>query len=623
MIKTVALFILFVLLFLPAYSQEDDERNFFLDTWQVRTYTVPTEFKIKQEPEISNVVQIIVDAADTINKVLPVQCGANITFRSGDGILTENDRLNTFIKSGVKAYRFPAGSGSNIYFFDGNIPSSFQTCLDKENNPVSWNPIDGTKSTALKPENFIKLVEQVNGEAIIVVNYFYARYGVTDEGTREARVLQAAKYAAEFVRKMNVELNANVKYWEVGNECYGPWETGYNVEGLGNVTGTEYGEDFRVFVSEMKKVDPDIKVGAVLYTKDTDWNPQVVSEVQDDADFFIIHQYFTTAGNATPENILGAVGVISENIEMLRNTVEQNTNYTLDHFPVALTEFNSRGNYTTNMVNSVFFTQILGEVMKNGLGLSTTWTGEWKYNPDDPDNQVKSLLAINDPDQYNYTPYPVFMSYYFYDKMFGDHMVASTVTNSTDVNAYASRFASGELGISVVNPTAEDVAIAVTVNNAYNYKLTNVYWYEVRGSFEYRNTKFYINEETGNTTGGGPDNYDQILPYGKIFNNGDTIVIPPYSSNFIVIKGRKSTGIFNTPKKYDDIRLYPNPVSEGIFINSDLNIAHYTIYDIAGNVLLQGVCNKNKIDVSFLNTGIYIVKLQTDKGERVIEFVKK
>jgi hypothetical protein len=618
------IFTFYILFFLShfLFSQTLDDLNFFEDTWKSRTFTVPGNFLTKTESFSDDVVSIIIDAADTINKVLPVQFGANITFRSGDGILTENGRIATFDRAGTNVYRYPAGSGSNIYFYDGNIPSSFSTCLDKNGNPISWNAIDGTGRKAMKPENFVAFIDSVDGEAIVVVNYFYARYGITDEGTREARVLQAAQYAAGFVRKMNVEHNAGIKYWEVGTEGYGAWETGYNVEGLGIVTGTEYGEDFKVFVREMKKVDPDIKVGAVLHTKDTDWNPQVVSQVQHDADFFIIHQYFTGVKDATPENILNSVGALEENMELLRTTVEQNTEYTLDHFPVALTEFNSRGNYTTNMVNSVFFTQILGEVMKNGIGLSSVWTGEWKYNPDDPDNQVKSLLAVNDPDQGNYTPYPVFMSYYFYDKMFGDHLLSAVVENSDDVHAYASRFASGEFGISVVNPTANDITIKLTVENVGRYRITKAFWYEVRGSFDYRDTKFYINEVTGTATGGGPENYFEVPSYGKNFANRDSIVIPAYSSDFIVLAGKETTGIFNRPEKHSGIVIYPNPATSYLFLKSDLLITGYEIYDITGQVITKDKY-REKINISGLKKGYYMVRIATNNGDRVMNFIKK
>ncbi len=615
---------LFVVLniFSVLVSAQTEERNFFLNTWAPRSFTVPDSYNSPPERTATgSVVTVTIDVSDTVNKVLPTQFGANITFRSGDGILTAGNRISTFDKSGLNVYRYPAGSGSNIYFFDGNYPGSFTNCLDKNGNTISWNPIDGTKSNALKPENFVKFIQDVKGEAIVVVNYFYARYGQTQEGTREARVLQAAKYAADFVRKMNIDLNAGIKYWEVGNECYGAWETGYNVEGLGTVTGTEYGEDFKVFVSEMKKVDPTIKVGAVLFTKDTDWNPQVVSQVQNDADYFIIHQYFTSSRNATPENILGSVGMIKENMDLLRTTVEQNTNFTLDHFPVALTEFNSRGNYTTNMVNSIFFTRILGEVMKNGLGLSTTWTGEWKYK-NDPDNQVKSLLAINDPDQGNYTPYSTYMAYHFYDKMFGDHMVSASVTNSNDVNCYASRFGSGEVGISVVNPTASNIAIKLRVNNLRKYRLEKLFRYEVRGSFQYRNTKFYINEETGTTTGGGPDDFDTIILYGESFSNGDTIVIPPYSTNFIVLNGEKTTGIFNLKRPDVNIRLFPNPATSVLHVKSEARVKEYKIYNVTGTVATEGKFSES-IDVSGLIPGFYFVKFTTDKGEAIFNFLKK
>jgi hypothetical protein len=609
---------------LSSYGQikSTTDGNYFEKGWVPRSYTIPSEYKTKKETSFSETVSVSIDLSDTIAKVLPTQFGANITFRSGDGIYTDDFRRTMFKKSNMGAYRFPAGSGSNIYFFDGNTPKSSLTVYDGKGNKLDFNPIDGTKSKALKVENFVKFIKALGAEATIVVNYFYARYGVVAENTRKARVLQAAKYAADFVRKVNVELGAGVVNWEVGNECYGDWEYGYDVEGLGKVTGKEYGEDFRVFVREMKKVDPTIKIGAVLQTKETGWNAQVLKEVQHDADFFVIHEYFTSPKDATLENILGSVGKISEDMEFLRQSIADNTDYTLDHYAVALTEFNSRGNYTTNMVNGVFFSQILGEIIKNKIGLATTWTGEWKYNPNDPDNQVKSLLAIGDPDQNNYTPYAAYMAYHFYGKTFGDYMMKANADNP-DVGVYASRFKTGEIGVVVVNESSSNTAIKLNLNKLGNYKITDAYWYEIySNSFLYRDTKFYINGETGTTKGGGPDNFDKVLPYKKSFSNGDTIIIPPYSMNYIVLAGKEeTTGIQHNLNH--SIQIYPNPVTDKIHIKSDKNIMGYSIYDLSGKCVKRWNYPIKTIDIHQLNEGYYLLQLKTDNKTVTKSFIKQ
>ncbi len=596
--------------------------NYFEEGWEPRSYTIPTDYKTKDETSFSETVDIYIDISDTIGKVLPTQFGANTTFRSGDGIYTDDFRRTIFKKSNMGAYRYPAGSGSNIYFFDGNTPVSSLIAYDKSGNELEFKPIDGTKSTAFKVENFAKFIDELGADATIVVNYFYARYGVVAEDTREARVLQAAKYAADFVRKVNVELGAGVVNWEVGNECYGAWEYGYDVEGLGIVTGKEYGEDFRVFVDEMKKVDPTIKVGAVLHSKDTDWNPQVVKEVQYVADFFIIHEYFTSSKDATVENILGSVGKISENMALLRTTVADNTDYTLDHFPVALTEFNSRGNFTTTMVNGVFFSQLLGEIIKNGLGMSTMWNGEWKYNTTNPDDQVKSLLAIGDPDQDDYTPYANYMVYHFYGKTFGDHMLGVNYS-SDDVGAYASRFSTGEIGVVLVNESSSNKAVKLNLNNLADYKITDAFWYEIyASSFLYRDTKFYINGETGTTEGGGPDNFDEVLPYKKHFSNGDTIIILAYSMNYIVLSGEEWASGINQNKN-TTVQIYPNPAVDKIYIKSAKNILGYSIYNLSGTCVKRSANSTALIDIKQLKEGYYLLQLITESKSVTISFIKQ
>ena len=73
--------------------------------------------------------------------------------------------------------------------------------------------------------------------------------------------------------------------------------------------------------------------------------------------------------------------------------------------------------------------------------------------------------------------------------------------------------------------------------------------------------------------------------------------------------------------------IYPNPVEDRLYIEAETEIEEVVIYDIYGRV--QNLRNsetqklRNSIDVTNLNSGVYFVKVVTEKGEAVQRFVKK
>jgi arylsulfatase A-like enzyme/alpha-L-arabinofuranosidase len=518
---------LFFLLIIVCMSfwTEAQNRQFFAKEWESRTYNVPAALiPNKLSSTGSADVVISVNADIKTAQVLPTQFGVNTPFRNGSDQL---DRTHLYQKAGMGSLRFPAGSGSNLYFWDGNIPSEFE---------IEINGIDGTKSNGMTPELFAQFKNDAGAEATIVVNYFYARYGKTAEGTRDARVQQAADYAAGFVRKMNVDLGVNVKYWEIGNECYGPWEEGYDVNGS-IVTGKEYGEDFCVFAEAMKAVDPTIKVGVVVTREDDEWNSGVLPEVKDHADFLVVHNYFTSVKDATAANVLGSIGQVESVHTTLMNCVEKYTGKARDYYPVALTEFNSRGPVNCTMVNGLFVSQVLGEVIKNGYGMADLWVSEWNWS--ETDQESKGFLARNDPDQADYTPRQSYMAYHFYEKCFGDQMVEAS-SNNEKVKVYASTFSSGEIGLVVVNTSDSDQSVSIDVSASSNAADFNkAYWYEL-----YANSintspvdkKFYINGETAATTGGGPENFDVVKPYVSEFSGTSVFTVKKNGVSYIVLR---------------------------------------------------------------------------------------
>ena len=466
-------------------------------------------------------VQITVDTSQVVAPVLDTQIGVNSNFRSRNSLVNRSYLYESF-----GAFRFPAGSGSDLYFWDGNVPANI-------------NGYSGTASNFLDPDHFAQFKNLAGGEATVVANYAYARMGETPAGTREARVSQAAQYAAGFVEKMNVQLNAGVKYWEIGNESYGAWEPGFNVNGS-IITPVEYGEDFRVFVDSMKVVDAGIKIGAVLSHNKYLWNKDVLKEVEDKADYLIFHHYlnniYTAAGTRS------ALEAVEDDILEIMLFAREYTSKDFGYYPLNMTEYNSQGYHTTTMANGLFITNLLATLIKNRVNLASIWVNEWNIN----NNESHGILAKNDPNQQDYTARPAYIPFYYFSKYFGSQMVQAQVTGDTDLLAYASVFDSGETGIVVTNfsDSVKEFSLNFAAPNDYDV----AFRYEIYAdNINEGNTKFYVNGQTSSTPGGGPEDLDIVMPDYATYQTGNTFVVQAYSINFITLGNLPLTQILSQP----------------------------------------------------------------------------
>lgn len=592
----------------------------FTENWKARNYSWATSITPKTlNASSSPAATVNVNISTLVSPVLPTQFGVNTNFRDGS-----DQRSRDSLYDGIiTAMRFPAGSGSNTYFWDGNIPAQMNNYYDNTGAVKSVSGINGMNSNYMTPDIFIQFKNDINGQPIVVVNYFYARYGITSAGTRAARVQQAADYAAGFVRKLNIELGGKIKYWEIGNECYGQWEVGYNVvnSSIGKVTGKEYGQDFCVFAQAMKAVDPTIKIGAIVNDTDDGWNGGVLPEVQNTADFLSVHEYFTSVADATASNILAAVSQISGIKSTLNSCITKYTTKNAGYFPFVLSEFNSRGPYNCSMINGLFITQILGEVVKNGFGLSTLWVSEWSWNS--KDLSTHGFLAKDDPEQADYTPRQSYIPFYYYSKCFGDYMVSSS-SNSNNIKCYASTFSSGESGIVLVNTSNATKTVKLNfANNSGNLSVDKIQWYEF-----YANTieptvsgykKFYINGATSTTTGGGPANLNAVKPYEATMPTNGVISMPAYSVFFIVTKFADVTSLINIPVNKSE-RIIPYYVHETCVINDTVGLQKVEILNNEGKLLFSG--NSYRLFFNKLTSGLYILKASYINKQIVNRFYK-
>jgi hypothetical protein len=73
-----------------------------------------------------------------------------------------------------------------------------------------------------------------------------------------------------------------------------------------------------------------------------------------------------------------------------------------------------------------------------------------------------------------------------------------------------------------------------------------------------------------------------------------------------------------------DVSIYPNPVCNAVIFNGTSDVRSVEINDITGRKAISvNEVSGNRLDVSGLKNGIYIMKVTTDNGVKVLKFLKR
>lgn len=73
----------------------------------------------------------------------------------------------------------------------------------------------------------------------------------------------------------------------------------------------------------------------------------------------------------------------------------------------------------------------------------------------------------------------------------------------------------------------------------------------------------------------------------------------------------------------DVLKIYPNPVNDQLFIKTEERFNRYSIFSILGEMVQSGTIRENpSLDVSNLDGGLYVIRLNGESGEAVRRFVK-
>jgi hypothetical protein len=342
--------------------------------------------------------------------------------------------------------RFPGGSLSDDYHWATGRSGT---------NTWVWSEVFN---------NFVDVVTNTGVQTIITVNY--------GDGTPQE--------AAAWVAAANVTNNLGLKYWEVGNECYGTWENDSNNRPHDAYT---YATRAAQYIAQMKAVDPTIKIGVPVVTGEnssingyTDhpvynprtqqtnygWTPVVLSTLAalgEPPDFLVHHVYpeylvdndqallqdgTNWAGDAADyrQQITDYVGSSGTNIELL--CTENNA------------DADNQGKQSTSIVNGLYLADSLAQLMKTEFNSFVWW--DLRNGTDTSGDFAASLYgwrSYGDLGVINglNTRHPVYYTFKLmqYFAQPGDTILNPTSGYSTLLPVYASRKADGALAVLVIN----------------------------------------------------------------------------------------------------------------------------------------------------------------------------
>lgn len=626
MIKKLSIIFFFGLLLNTTAQQIS---NCFLENSELKYAEIPP-FISKEKPEGNPSVTITVNVADTLGRISKYIFGNALAAWIGNDPINDPVFVRQVQMLSPTLIRYPGGSWSDIFFWDGKAENIPPTVWDgNQNKWINFTPQFGKNSWPTTVDNYYRILDEVVTDGLITINYSYARYG-----TGEDPVAQAAHYAAQWVRYDD----GRTKFWEIGNENGGPWEAGWRIDTSLNkdgqpeiITGELYRKHFKVFADSMRKAaaerDNKIYIGAQILhfdgtnswnVADRKWNEGVFKEIGDAADFYVIHNYFGKNSNA--KSLLDiASQVPKQMMDFIKLDITKKNAYLK---PVAITEWNMDQSGSdlgkTSIINGMQAVILFNEFIKLNYSMSCRWLlANWESDG--------MFYRGNNTSIPKWNPRPDFYYIYYLQKFTGDHSVNASVTGNSDLLAYATIFSSGHLGLTVINKSKSDLLAEI---KPLNFGFGDYYIYSLTGGTDNPDFSQYVFINQFEPTGkawGPLENLETIPAFAYNSNGGIKFNSPARSVQFILIEPGINVSIKETEKNLLNretqlFQNYPNPFNPQTIISYRLSTINYVtikVYDILGReikTLVNGVKYPGKYDVIFdgskLSTGVYYYRIQ-------------
>jgi alpha-N-arabinofuranosidase len=490
-----------------------------------------------------SVVNLNVNAAQTQRTIDPRHFGVNTAV--WDGIFDTTVTKDLLTAMGNQALRFPGGSLSDDYHWATNTT---------DNNTWQW----ATPFSA-----FADVATAVGAQVFITVNY--------GSGTPQE--------AASWVNASNVTNHYGFKYWEIGNEVYGSWETDNNTRPHDPYT---YAQRFAQYYSQMKAVDPTIKVGAVAvpgedsYANYTDhpalnpvtgvthngWTPVMLTTLKSlgvTPDFLIYHRYVQDPGNEYDQGLLLSSGTwASDGADLRMQLNDYLGTATAAGVELDCTENNSvsssPGKQTTSLVNGLFMADSICAAMQTKFNSVIWW--DLRNGQETGNNNSSALYGWRIYGDYGLVdsanppgPADEYPTYYVgkllhYFARGGDQLIASS-SDYALLSVCAARHQDGSFGLLVINKSA-----SVTLNASI--KISNAMPASSGTQYSYG-----IPQDDAAQTGTGSADVASTAVNG--IGSSFSYNFPPYSATVLTFVGSASPS--STPAATPSPTFTPSPTA--------------------------------------------------------------
>jgi hypothetical protein len=308
--------------------------------------------------------QMVADPGRAIRTVDARWFGVNAAI--WDSVFDTPDTLSALSEMGCRVLRYPGGSLSDEYHWVTDLV---------ENNTYLWP----TRFT-----NFAHIATNLGAQVFITVNY---GTGTPNE-------------AADWVKSSNITNSFGFKYWEVGNECYGLWETDSNTAPpcVAHDPWT-YATRFKDYYTAMKAADPTIKVGIVGVPGEGNfvnnfnhvatnsrtgqtyygWTPVLLATLKSlgvTPDFMVYH-FYPESGVDDDAFLLQAAYNWTGDAANLRQQLNDYLGSATTNVELLCTENNSdsgpEGRQSTSLVNALYLADSVAQLMKTEFNSYVWW----------------------------------------------------------------------------------------------------------------------------------------------------------------------------------------------------------------------------------------------------------
>ena len=234
------------------------------------------------------------------------------------------------------------------------------------------------------------------------------------------------------------------------------------------------------------------------------------------------------------------------------------------------------------------------------------------------------------------------------------HHISLTMSDNAEgriINIKAGEYYRMECTLNITETFMEDIGDLEVVLWLQNYETKEVY--NSRYAYEYtshcypvQNLKLNVNGNNRNVTWeapekGSPIGYNVFVNNELVLENTTELSYNTTSNEklfFVEVvalyeNGKTSVGVAKKHAYGDNViedketkcNLYPNPANDRLYIEAEAEINEVVIYDVYGRHQVTETPShqdKASVDLSRLNAGIYIVKINTEKGNIVKQIIK-